>query len=275
MRSHFGNLTAIGHDLFGKLHVVAGARRQRVIENDGLAEAGGLAEPDVPGYDSLEYLVAKITLHFVKNLIRQAKTRIIHGQENAFDVEVWIQVLLDHVDRVEQLAKPLEGEIFELHRAHDRVCGGKRIQCQQAERWGTIDDKKIIILLHGTQGVGKPPLPLFKIHHFNLCPDKIDMRRKDREVGHLRFYDRVPCVEVSQQHLVNCFSFRGSYTDAAGRIRLGVRVDKEDLLFRNGNTGSKIDRRGGLTDTPFLIRYDNNFAHKECLEHRHAGSAEN
>jgi hypothetical protein len=68
--------------------------------------AGGFAQPDVARDDGFENLVLKMAPDFLRHLVGEVVTAVEHGEENAFDLQLRIESLLDEPDRFEAWPEP-------------------------------------------------------------------------------------------------------------------------------------------------------------------------
>ena len=63
-----------------------------------------LAQFHVALDDSLEYQFLEVALHLVVNLVGESEAAVVHRQQETFYFELRIQLALDDLDGVEQLA---------------------------------------------------------------------------------------------------------------------------------------------------------------------------
>ena len=82
----------------------------RVILQYGYTVRGSFAQTHIAGDDGIEHQVSEMTFHFLINLIAEAQTIIVHGQQETFDLQVGGQFRLDALDGVEQFGDALEGK---------------------------------------------------------------------------------------------------------------------------------------------------------------------
>src|SRR5437660_4794856 len=82
---------AIRYHLFCKMRVAFGPFAIRVVENDGFAETRGFCQANIARNDALENLLPEESVQIVGHLARELRSFVVHGQKNAFDLEVRIQ----------------------------------------------------------------------------------------------------------------------------------------------------------------------------------------
>ena len=107
--------------LLGQREVVACSCRVGIVEYDRQSVAWALAKLDVALDDGLENEFLEVTFHLVVDLVGQSEAAVIHGQEEPFYLESWVELALNDLDGVEQLANSLECEVLTLHGNDDRI----------------------------------------------------------------------------------------------------------------------------------------------------------
>ena len=95
---------------------------------------GGFAQSYVAGDDGVEYHIAEMGFQLLINLISQPQTRIIHRQQESFNLKSGIELRFDDADGVEQLADSFKGEIFSLYRDNHRISSREGIYRNQTQR---------------------------------------------------------------------------------------------------------------------------------------------
>ena len=72
----------------------------------------------------------------------RAKIRplVVHRQQDAVDVERWIQARAYAAEGRHEIGKPLEGEVFAVQRDHHRFSRDERVQREQPERRRAVDE---------------------------------------------------------------------------------------------------------------------------------------
>ena len=96
-------------------------------------------------------LVAEHSADFIDNLARKVRSFVIHRHNQAFDRQIGVEGGANPVNRIHQLPKPLECEVFTLDRDQYRVGGDQRINRQKAQRRGTIDQNVLKIVSNWIQ----------------------------------------------------------------------------------------------------------------------------
>ena len=95
--------------------------------------AGGFAQPDVAWDNCLEHLIFEMAFHFMGDLVGEIVPAIEHGEENSFDLQLWIESLFNQANRFEKLPQSFHGIVFTLERDHDGVGCRQGVDGQQAQ----------------------------------------------------------------------------------------------------------------------------------------------
>ena len=85
--------------------------------------------------------------------------------------------MLDQADRLEELAEPFEGEELRLDRNHDRVGCSQRIDGDESEGGGAVNDYIVVIVAYRCQPFLEEGLPVLLIGHLDLRSDEVDVGR--------------------------------------------------------------------------------------------------
>jgi hypothetical protein len=86
-----------------------------VIRQRGHAVARRFGQADVTRDHCVVKLVAKVFLELRRHVVHQAQARVIHGPQQAFDLQVRVEQLSDTLDVIHKVAQAFEGEVLALH----------------------------------------------------------------------------------------------------------------------------------------------------------------
>src|SRR5579859_2558303 len=114
-RPRIGFGLATCHHLLRQRTIGSRAWRVRVIIEDGLPEAGSLAQAYVAVNNRLEHLFREMIAHLAHDFSRQARARVEHIQHHTHDIEVGVEFAFDHLDGVEQMAQTLQRQVLALN----------------------------------------------------------------------------------------------------------------------------------------------------------------
>src|SRR5688572_13029842 len=70
-----------------KVQIIGRPPAAGIVHDDRLTKAGRFAQFCVPLNNGIKYHLLKMCLYFFNHLIGETKARIIHGQQNAFNVK--------------------------------------------------------------------------------------------------------------------------------------------------------------------------------------------
>ena len=110
-----------------------------------------------------------------------------HGQHHALDRQFRIEVGLDPLDRVQQLADPLQRKVLRLHRDEYRVRSHQAIQREQVERRWAVEHDELEAIAHLRDRVAQPVLTPLPVDQLKVRADQVLVRRNDPELLELRY----------------------------------------------------------------------------------------
>ena len=246
-------LAAVAHEqLLGQSQIVGGACGGGVIEHDGLAVRGGLAETYVSLDDGVEGQRAEVFAHLGGDLVVQAVAHV-HRQHETLDLEVGVEAALDDLDGVEQLAQTLEGQILALYGYEDRICGGEDVDGCISERGRTVDEDEVEALAHAVDDALNDEMSVLHLWQFGVCGHEVYARRQQPEVldiGALA-YDLLGAFFA---HDALIYAFEVDVESESGRcVCLWVGVEQQDFASEQGERGGEVYGGGGFADTALLV----------------------
>src|SRR5882762_3456168 len=89
--------------LLRDIHVGLCSDRGNVIKNDRLSEAWCFRQANIPRHDVAKYLGTEILSRIFGNLPREIEARIVHGEQDAVDSQLFIGAMLNPVHCVQEL----------------------------------------------------------------------------------------------------------------------------------------------------------------------------
>ena len=132
---------------------------QPVAEADANADGEGSTAPEPTG-------------------LGESVAAVEHSERDTDNAQIRVETLLDALDRLEQLAQPLQSKKFALQRHQQRIRGRQRVERQQAERRRAIDKADVMPAMVG-QCIGKPGGTLFNRDQLDFGPAQVHGRRDD------------------------------------------------------------------------------------------------
>ena len=215
---------------------------------------GTLREFHVTLDNGLEHQLLEVTFHLVINLVGQAQTRIVHGEQEAFYLELRIHARLHYLYRVEELADALQGEVLALHGDDDAIGGSQGVDRDEAKAGAAVDEDVVVVLHDGLQQIPQDALLVLEVEQLYLCAHQVDVRRNDVEPFDVCSIYNVADVHLSKQSIVDgVLNLAHVDAHAAGGIGLRVSIDEEHFLLERGKRGCKVHARCGLAHTSLLV----------------------
>src|SRR5207302_10845074 len=133
-REHLGGERAVG----------LGSLGPGVVERDGLAIAGRFGQTNGPGYDNIIHAGAEVLPDLRHHLLGQLRPGIEHGEDDAGEPQVLVDVLLDKPYVTQELSETLPRVVIALDRYQDLVRRGQSVHRQEAERRGTVHEDELV-----------------------------------------------------------------------------------------------------------------------------------
>src|SRR5438128_11770455 len=122
------------NDLLCESDIALGPLRFDIVEQNRSTVARRLAKSNVAGDNGREYLLAEECLQIVPDLIRQIRTLVEHGQENAFDLQIRVAHAPDVADRFHQLRHTLQSKVLTLNGDQNTVRRHQGVDRQNVQR---------------------------------------------------------------------------------------------------------------------------------------------
>ena len=178
----------------------------------------------------------------------------MHAEQHAGDFEIRIDALADQVRCLEELAETLQGQEVRLQRDQDFLGGGQGVQREQPQGRRTIDQAEVEFVLAVLHRLAQDDLPADDVDQLGLSADQMDAGAEQPQVGSHEHQARLERGGLGQ-HLVGAgLDLLRLDAEVDGQMRLRIEIDDDDPLPRHGHRGRHVDRRGRLTDPPFLIQ---------------------
>ena len=226
--------------------------------------AGGFSKAHITGNDGIINAAAEYPADFLCHLNAQICAGIQHGEDDAFNGQVPID-LLNLLDGAHQGGNTLKGIIFALNGDEDTVRCTERIDGNESKRGRTVDEDEIKLIFEGRKGIRHDALTVINAGHFNFGTRKADICGKEEKGFDGGFHNGVHWLNRSGDDLING---RGGLlnhnAEAAGAVPLRIGIHEEDAFSRGGDTGGKVDAGCGLADAAFLVRNSDNFDMMLC-----------
>ena len=198
------------------------------------------------------------------HLLTQPGPRVRHGQQDTLDLELRIQSGLNAPHRRHQLGQPLEREVLAVERYQHRMRRHERIQGQQPQRRGRVDEDVVMPLDGRTQQRAQPTLSLGQSDQLDFGAGQMMVGRNQPQAGDRRVQlELLRGDAVRRQRMVDGASMGDPRPEpeTTREIRLRIEIDQEYLLVAHRQRCREIDGRGRLADAALLIGDCDNPAH--------------
>src|SRR5665213_1107152 len=104
---------------------------------------GRLGKPDIARNHSLEEPVFEVFAKGFGDLLSKIGAVVVHGQQNALNIELWIVGGAHSLKGGNQFGDPLQREVFRLHRNNESLRGRQNVEREQVERRRAIQNDEI------------------------------------------------------------------------------------------------------------------------------------
>src|ERR1700753_708140 len=99
-----------------------------------------LGDPDAGGDHRLEHHPVEVRPQLGLDVLGQSGALVVHGYEQAGDLEARVELAADAVPRLEELHETLERQVLGLDRNYDAVGGYQGVDRDRAERGRTVEE---------------------------------------------------------------------------------------------------------------------------------------
>ena len=237
-----------------------------IVKQRRLAMRRRFGKAHVARNDCLVDRVAHVGAHVRDHLAGQAIAGIVHGQNDAVDRQAGVERAAHLFDGGQELRQAFEEPVLGLQRDDDRVGGGERVDREQVQRRGTVDQdigdglgivgsRSAVAAQRAAQLIGA----VVVAGDFKLDPKKVHGRRGDEEARHRGRNDHLAQGFFADQHLVARGHARAAVDAEPGRgVALGIEIDDEDPLADGRQRRSEVDGCRRLADAALLVRHREN-----------------
>jgi hypothetical protein len=200
--------------------------------------------------------------HLVGHLRRQPGAGVVHGEDDAKDVEARVEHAAHQAERVAELGEAFESVVLALDRDQDGVGGGEAVHREEPKRGRAVEQDEIVFTGGGPKGAPQTCLPCKLADQLDLGPGEVNSRGDRGHAGDAGADARIGQRDAVAQAIVRRHGVRRSvHADAARGVALGIHVNEEDLAIERGEAGAEVDGGGRLADATLLIHYCDDEAH--------------
>ena len=225
-------------------------------------------EGDVPWDHSHEGVLIEEASDLSDDLVAERGFRVVHGHEEALNLESRVVIVLDTVNGAEHRGHCFHGEELALYWDYDACRNNKGIERKDAKRWRAIDDDEIVVAFEVAKGVcqygewradamglhigfeiSQAEVARSDVHPFAGCPSDYGV-----DVG---FLDAGIIDGVGQRSNIKA--------KPTGGIALRIEIDQKHLFAIGGQSTGKVNGSRGLSDSTFLIGNAYDSRHKTMI----------
>ena len=235
------SLFVFADDFACQCEVVLGACRFGVVEYGGKSVARGFGEFHVALDDGFEYEFLKVALHLVVDLVGEAESRVVHGEEEPFNLERRIEFLLYNLYSIEQFTDAFKGEIFTLHGDDDGVGSGQGIDGDESERRRAVNEYVVVLFVDGCEKTFEDKFAPLETQHFDFCAYEVNVGRNNVEpfdVGGVDGFVNVHSVDDT--FVDGAFHLTEIHAESGRGIGLRVGIDEQHPFFECGERSGEV-----------------------------------
>ena len=215
--------------------------------------ARGLGDADVAGDGGVEHLGFEIAADVGADLFGEVVALIGHGEDDAFQLQLRVEALFDHVDGAHELGNAFQGEELGLEGDEDGICRDQAVQGEQAEAGRAVDEDEIGVAALG-QSVAEQIFALVGLAEFEIGADEVGYGRDDGEVFD-RGLQRGLCQRgvAGEQSVAAAPAQLMADAEAGAGIALRVDVDEQDLRPPTARAEARLMAVVVLPTPPFWL----------------------
>src|SRR4030095_15876857 len=154
---------------------------------------------DYGGHD----LVAEVPLGAGPALARKAGSDVIHGENDALDLQVRIEPFPNQADSLDDVGQPLHRVVLALEGNEGGVSRGQGIQGEQTQGRRTIDDHVIVRVAQRLDRSLEPDFALLLADQLDLGSNQIDVRGNNVEERKHGWPDDISDRRSLENHVIH------------------------------------------------------------------------
>ena len=212
---------------------------------------GRFSQPDVARDDVLIDAILEELADIPGDLLSEVRAIVVHREEDAGDVERWIERAANASQRGNEVGKALEREILACQRNQHSVGGDERVQRQQPERGWRVDEDEVEVVANRREDALQPMLAAVERDELDLGAGQLAVGWNQRQALDSCWDDR--SGRLCRQGVINGARRLTLEPETTGEVRLRIEVDEEDPLLRDGERRSQVEGGRGLADTALLV----------------------
>src|SRR5918996_1725046 len=234
-----------------------------IVLEDRRALHGRFGVPDRLADAGLVDEVAEALLEDLDRLARVQRPAVEHRRQDALDLDLGIEVLAYHRERVLELHKPAEREVLALDRDDHAVRGHERVDREQAERRRRVDEHEVVAVAYLEQRLLERALAADEGAQRQLRAGEVDRGDGDVDLG---VVDDLGDRQAVHEHVEHRALDRVRiHALTHGQVALRVQVDDQHAVPELLERDAEVQRRRGLRDAALLVREDDHALQRRLL----------
>src|SRR5438094_473407 len=257
-----GLLVSTDH-LLGQVHEALRRIAPWLVDSDRDASGGRLADLDGLTDDRVEDLVVAEVLERIEHVAREDRSAVVEGRQQTKDLEIRVEPRLHRLDDLEERRDAFERVVLRLYRDDHAVRRDERVEREQAEGRGTVDEDEVVALDDvAPELVAERHLAADRVEELDLRRRQLERRWGDVDTLGLRRTDDGRDGDVRVDEDVGDAAFDRVEVDAEtdGEVRLRIEVDAEDVVTERSERPAEVDGARGFTHATLLVRDRDNLA---------------
>jgi len=258
-------------ELAGESSISLGSSSAWSVFQDRFAKAWRFAQAHAARDHSLINALAKMLAHLRHDLLAKICSSVEHRHDNTANFEMLVRSGVAHLlDQPHNFYQSFQREILALDRSQQFIGGGERITHQDSKRRRTIQENKIKSLV-GMQRLERFRQTREMIGHsrdFNFGAGQIEIGRYDKQVVAARGNDFFGDGSLAEQWFVKTNLLDSLQPKRAGRVRLRIKIDKQNAMAQFRERSAKVHSRRRFADASFLISDRDDFHSRHPLDYR-------
>lgn len=128
------------------------------VLGNGLAEARGLRQADVPGDHRPKHLLPEVGAELGLHLLGEQGAAVVHGHQDAEEAEAGVEARPHLLQGGEEARHPLQGVVLGLDRDHHPFRRGQGVEGKRGKARGRVQEDEVVALIPQDlpQGGGGP-----------------------------------------------------------------------------------------------------------------------
>ena len=206
------------------------------------------------GDDDFEHFVLKYVAQFGQHLPGVIGVFSIHCRQYAEQVKIGVHVLVDKPHGLEQGTHAAHREVLALYRDKQFLRGGERVDRQDGEAGGRVEQHVVDGRAQAGEGVAQAEGRIAILGKHNFGGGEIDTARQDVQVmGDGANAGDERSVIASENGIGGARDVVGVEVASGGEGTLRIEIDHEYLRAELGQRRPEIDSGGGLACAAFLV----------------------